>query len=59
MDRIFIRGLEFDTIVGVLPEERVTPQPLRVDLELDVDTRQAARSKDLADTVDYAHSPMP
>ena len=54
MDRIFITGLEFDAIIGVLPHERTTAQPLRVDLELEADTARAALSKNLADTVDYA-----
>jgi FolB domain-containing protein len=41
-------------IHGVLPEERSRPQPFEVDLDLVVDLDRAARSDDLADTVDYA-----
>jgi FolB domain-containing protein len=39
---------------GVLPEERSRPQPFEVDLDLVADLDRAARTDDLADTVDYA-----
>lgn len=54
LDTIEIRGLRADCIVGVYPEERKTPQPLEIDLELSVDTRAAARGGGLEATVDYA-----
>jgi FolB domain-containing protein len=41
-------------IHGVLAEERSRPQPFEIDLDLAVDLDRAARSDDLADTVDYA-----
>ena len=50
---IELRGLRFDAIVGVLPHERTTPQPVEVDLDLQADLDAAGRSDDLADTVDY------
>ena len=53
-DTIFIRNMTFDTIIGVLPEERTTRQPIRIDLEVGVDIRPAAASKNLTDTLDYA-----
>ncbi len=53
-DRIFIRNLEIDAILGVLPQERTTAQKVVVNLELETDTRKAAESRDLTDTVDYA-----
>jgi dihydroneopterin aldolase len=40
-------------IHGVLPEEQERPQPFEIDLELHVDLRNACRSDDLEDTVDY------
>ncbi len=52
-DHIFIERLTFDCIVGVLPHERTTPQPLIIDLVLDADIQVAAKSKALKDTVDY------
>ena len=54
MDRILIAGLRELGIHGVLPEERVRPQPFEVNVELHVDLAKAGASDDLADTVDYA-----
>jgi dihydroneopterin aldolase len=54
VDRILIPGLRELGIHGVLPEERVRPQPFEVNLELQVDLETAGVSDDLADTVDYA-----
>jgi dihydroneopterin aldolase len=53
VDRILIAGLRELGIHGVLPEERVRPQPFEVDVELHVDLAKAGASDDLADTVDY------
>jgi dihydroneopterin aldolase len=53
-DTIFVRNLTFDTIIGVLPEERTKRQPIIINLEVGVDIRPAAESKDLSDTLDYA-----
>ena len=54
MDRILIAGLRELGIHGVLPEERLRPQPFEVDVELHVDLAKAGASDHLADTVDYA-----
>ena len=32
MDEITLRGMRFTTLVGILPRERVDPQPLEIDL---------------------------
>lgn len=54
-DRILVQGLEFETIIGILPDERETPQPLRIDLVLEVDSiREAVDSERIDRTVDYA-----
>ena len=50
---IELRGLRVDAICGVLPHERVTPQPLELDLDVVADLTAASRSDELADTVDY------
>ena len=52
-DRIDISGLRAVTIVGALPHEREIPQPLQIDLSLDVDLRDAGRTDELGDTVHY------
>lgn len=54
MDVIALRGLRVFGRHGVLPEERRNGQDFVVDVELSVDTRTAAASDALADTVDYA-----
>ena len=52
-DRIDINGLTVTTVVGALPHEREIAQPLRIDLALYVDLRDAGRSDELGDTVHY------
>lgn len=53
-DVIALTGLRVWGRHGVLPEERRDGQDFVVDVELVVDTRAAAASDDLSDTVDYA-----
>lgn len=53
-DVIAIEGLTVSCVVGVYPHERNTPQPLRVDLYLEVETRKAAELERLRETIDYA-----
>ena len=53
MDKIFIRGLQLETIVGMHGWERQLPRPLILSLELGVDTRDAASSDHVRDAVDY------
>jgi FolB domain-containing protein len=52
-DRIELRGLRLAGICGVLPQEQATPQPLEVDLDVELDLGPAGATDDLADTVDY------
>lgn len=54
MDRVIIRELRIRCIVGLLPAERSTPQEVVVSLEVGADLARAARSGDLAHTIDYA-----
>ena len=53
-DRIELRGLRFSAVHGVHEEERASPQPFEVDLDILVDTEESAVSDDLADTADYS-----
>ncbi|MBN2872054.1 MAG: dihydroneopterin aldolase [Halothiobacillaceae bacterium] len=54
-DRILVQGLEFETIIGILPQERDVPQPLRIDLVLEVESfAEAVASEQIDRTVDYA-----
>ncbi|MDE0023889.1 MAG: dihydroneopterin aldolase [Spirochaetaceae bacterium] len=54
MDHVIIRELRVTCIAGILPAERTTPQDVVVSLVVGTDTARAARSGELADTVDYA-----
>jgi dihydroneopterin aldolase len=53
MDRVTLRGLRGFGRHGVLPHERRDGQSFVVDVAVALDTRKAAASDDLADTVDY------
>ncbi|PRQ11538.1 dihydroneopterin aldolase [Corynebacterium sp. 13CS0277] len=52
-DRIELKGLECFGYHGVFDEERATGQPFVVDITLWVDSRAAAASDDVHDTVHY------
>jgi dihydroneopterin aldolase len=52
-DTIRMLDFQFFTLVGDLPHERTTPQPLEVDIEARVDLSRAGRSDRLADSIDY------
>lgn len=48
-----LHDLRIDCIVGIHPHERVTPQPVILDLELDYDFAPAAASDAIADVINY------
>jgi len=52
-DRIYLHGMVFEGRHGVTEEERASPQPIEVDVDVVVDLRRAGESDDLAQTVDY------
>jgi dihydropteroate synthase len=52
-DRVTLTGLRVTGRHGVYQHERLTGQEFVVDATLELDTAPAARSDDLADTVDY------
>jgi D-erythro-7,8-dihydroneopterin triphosphate epimerase len=53
LDRIHIRDLLLRCIVGINDEERVNKQDVVINITLHCDLRQAGRSDDIADTVNY------
>ena len=53
MDEIALTGLRVRGFHGVLPSERAEGQDFLIDAVLSVDTRAAAASDELRDTVDY------
>ncbi len=52
-DRIFLRGLTAECVIGFIDWERRVKQAVVVDLEMPVDCARAAASDEVADTVDY------
>ena len=54
MDKIFIKDLRARGIIGIREWERETPQEILVNITVFTDTRQAAKTDNLADCVDYS-----
>jgi dihydroneopterin aldolase len=52
-DRIFLRGLEVECLIGFIDWERRIRQKVVIDFELPVDCARAAERDDVADTLDY------
>ncbi len=55
MDKLSIKGARFLAHIGESAQERSAKQEILVDVDMFLDTRQAATSEELADTVDYAN----
>ena len=53
MDIIFLRNLKIDTVIGIYDWERRIKQTVILDLEMATDIKKAAKSDDIADTLDY------
>ncbi|MEA4862525.1 MAG: dihydroneopterin aldolase [Victivallaceae bacterium] len=53
MDKIFLRDLRVETVIGVAPGERNSPHELVLNIELRVDLIPAGVSDDLRLSVDY------
>lgn len=54
MDRVFIKQLQVDTVIGVYDWEKTIRQRLVLDLELATDISQAAATDNIRYAVDYA-----
>jgi dihydroneopterin aldolase len=52
-DRIFLRGLAVDCVIGFIDWERRVKQSVVIDLEMAVDCRQAAVRDEVAHTLNY------
>ena len=53
MDKIFLRELRVDTIIGIWEWERKIRQTIVIDLEMSADIGRAAATDDIEDTLDY------
>ena len=52
--RTIVRGLVLSSSIGVYDDERLAPQPIRVDLELGVISPDDPTAEELGQVVDYA-----
>lgn len=53
MDKIFLRELEVDTVIGIWEWERRIRQTVSIDLEMATDARAASAADDVARTLNY------
>lgn len=53
MDKIFLRGLEVQAVVGIWEWERNVTQKVVIDLEMASDNRKAAATDRIDDTLNY------
>jgi dihydroneopterin aldolase len=53
MDKIFIRALKTEAIIGIFDWERQVKQTVVIDIELSADIRKAGLSDSIEDTLNY------
>jgi dihydroneopterin aldolase len=53
MDKVYIKNLKVEAIIGIFEWEREVKQIISVDIEMDFDHKKAARSDDIKDALDY------
>ena len=53
MDKIFLKELKVETIIGIWEWERKIRQTVIIDLEMSADIAKAAATDDVADTLNY------
>jgi dihydroneopterin aldolase len=53
VDKIFLRGLEIDAVIGIWEWEQRIKQRVRVDLEIETDARKAAAVDSIEAARDY------
>jgi dihydroneopterin aldolase len=53
MDKIFVRALKTEAIIGIFDWERQVKQTVVIDIEISADIRKAALSDSIDDTLNY------
>ncbi|MEI6290423.1 MAG: dihydroneopterin aldolase [Chloroflexota bacterium] len=53
MDKIIIKDLKVQGIIGIYDHERITPQEMLINIILSTDIREAAKHDDITLCVDY------
>jgi len=54
MDHIFLREIKLEAKVGIYRRERVTRQPIELDLDIGLPSDAVFRTGKVSDTIDYA-----
>jgi len=54
MNELFLRDVRLEAKVGIYKRERVTTQPVSLDLDIALPTERAFASGKVGDTIDYA-----
>ena len=54
MNQLFLRDIRLEAKVGIYKRERVTSQPIALDLEIELPTDRPFGTGKVADTIDYA-----
>ena len=53
MDKVFIKDLEIETIIGIFGWEREVKQIVKISLEMSFDISKAGKSDQIEDALDY------
>ena len=53
MDKVFIKDLEVETIIGIFGWEREVKQKVRISMEMSFDISKAGKSDEINDALDY------
>jgi len=53
MDKIFINDLQVETVIGIFDWEREIKQTISINLEMEFDISEAAKSDNINDSLDY------
>jgi FolB domain-containing protein len=52
--KLILSPIPLNLIIGILPHERITPQPVTLHLELTLEIQKASTTDAIQDTVNYA-----
>ncbi len=53
-DKIFIRDINLEILIGINTDEKIHKQPVIINLELEVDITLAAKTDEIENAVDYS-----
>jgi FolB domain-containing protein len=54
MDKIFIQNLKVQGVLGINPEERISPRTIIINIVIQTDTSAAAKTDSIENSVDYS-----